>query len=274
MGNSSEYHYGPVQDYSIKSNMYRSSSLPNRGWTWGTNGQTPIAALRTDGTFQIKKDFITEGKIGINNTTPLSDIHIYSESTNSRIKFEQFTTYQGNKYLHQDILAGINQGIAIRTGYSLTKNSEATMNTIVTFTPTGQYMHNKKLNITGTSAGIILDPQLGNLSINSNNFELKESGFLFARRIEVIGSGNFPDYVFDADYDLRTLDEVEAYIKANHHLPDVPSAEEVAENGHNLGEMDEILLKKVEELTLYMIQLKKENEELKSRLNKVEENEK
>ena len=69
-----------------------------------------------------------------------------------------------------------------------------------------------------------------------------------------------PDYVFEKNYDLRPLTEVEAYINQNKHLPEIPAAKEMEKDGVNLGEMNMMLLKKVEELTLYMIDLKKENE--------------
>ncbi len=74
---------------------------------------------------------------------------------------------------------------------------------------------------------------------------------------------SWPDYVFKDDYKLSSLAEVEEYIEENKHLPNVPSEEEVLKDGINLGEMDAILLRKIEELTLYMIDLKKENKELR-----------
>jgi hypothetical protein len=79
-----------------------------------------------------------------------------------------------------------------------------------------------------------------------------------------------PDYVFEEDYNLPSLEEVEAYIKANKHLPEIPSAAEFEANGIQLGKMSFDLLKKVEELTLYMIELKKENEALKARVEALE----
>ncbi len=66
---------------------------------------------------------------------------------------------------------------------------------------------------------------------------------------------------------MPTLLELETYIKLNSHLLGVPSAEDVKKDGVALGDMNAILLKKVEELTLYIIELKKENEEIKSRIN-------
>jgi hypothetical protein len=63
-----------------------------------------------------------------------------------------------------------------------------------------------------------------------------------------------PDYVFAADYNLRRLDELAAYIGEHRHLPEIPSAEEVARKGVNVGEFCMLLLKKVEEMSLYAIQ--------------------
>jgi hypothetical protein len=75
--------------------------------------------------------------------------------------------------------------------------------------------------------------------------------------------------VFADAYQLRSLGEVEAFINKNKHLPDVPSAIEVVEKGVDLGKMDALLLQKIEELTLYMIELKKSNEQLRKELNEL-----
>ncbi|MCK4662166.1 MAG: hypothetical protein KAT68_04830 [Bacteroidales bacterium] len=96
------------------------------------------------------------------------------------------------------------------------------------------------------------------------NGETKIENKLYANEIEV-KIGVFPDFVFNKDYNLKSLDEVESFIKENKHLPDVPSENEVKENGLNLGEMDAILLQKIEELTLYIIEQNKRIEELESK---------
>jgi hypothetical protein len=76
-------------------------------------------------------------------------------------------------------------------------------------------------------------------------------------KIKIKSSPNWPDYVFASDYKLMTIDSLQSYIIQNSHLPNVPSAKEVEENGIMAGEMNGILLKKVEELTLYMIEQNK-----------------
>ncbi len=78
------------------------------------------------------------------------------------------------------------------------------------------------------------------------------------------------DYVFSENYDLLTLDEVESHIIENGHLKDIPSEKEVMENGINLGEMDALLLQKIEELTLYIIEQNKIIKAQGERLEKLE----
>ena len=90
------------------------------------------------------------------------------------------------------------------------------------------------------------------------------NGDITCRGIEVTANG-WPDFVFKKNYNLMPLYKVKEYINQEGHLPDVPSATQVLEDGVNLGEMDAILLKKVEELTLYILELQKEIDILKSK---------
>jgi hypothetical protein len=88
---------------------------------------------------------------------------------------------------------------------------------------------------------------------------------------EIIVSQTGADYVFDPAYRLAPLNEVADYIRQNHHLPNVPSAQEMRQNGASVGEMQAKLLAKVEELTLHMIELEHENSELKQSVRKLQE---
>jgi hypothetical protein len=131
---------------------------------------------------------------------------------------------------------------------------------------------------------------VGNVGIGtiSPDEKLTVKGKIHTQEVRVDMAGPLvPDYVFAKDYNLKTLSEVEAYIKENKHLPEIPSANEIEKNGLRLAEMNMSLLKKVEELTLYAIEqekklnnqstvidsLKKENENFKNlseRLFKIE----
>lgn len=99
-----------------------------------------------------------------------------------------------------------------------------------------------------------------------NNKTVKIDGKLFAKEIEV-KTNVWADFVFKPDYKLMPLNELETFIKEYNHLPNIPTEAEVKTNGINVGEMNAKLLQKVEELTLYVIELKKENEKLAEKVN-------
>jgi len=246
MGNTSEYHFGPVQDYSIKMNM---NNDPDRGWTWGVQGLTPVAALSTLGYLQIAKDLtVTSGWL--------------------RVK--------GNRGLHfQDHGGGfamIDDTWIRTTGNKSFYHNSGTMRTDGRFE-------------VGPSGNRFLVNSTGNVGIGTTNpgtYKLAVNGKIRAKEIKV--DTGWSDFVFEKEYKLPTLTEVENHIQEKGHLKDIPSAKEVAENGIFLGEMDSKLLQKIEELMLYTIaqekqlkqrqsenqQLKTKNQELEDRLARLE----
>lgn len=124
---------------------------------------------------------------------------------------------------------------------------------------------------TGNAASIY---SLGIVSNDTVNFQVMPSGYVYAREIEV-ALDPFPDYVFEKDYELMPLEELETYIKHEKHLLNIPSAKEVDNNGVGLGELVLLQMEKIEELTLYMLEMNKkikaleaENQKLKN-INKL-----
>ena len=115
---------------------------------------------------------------------------------------------------------------------------------------------------------MILKHATGAVGIQTNYIP---SGYIFAvngkaifEEVKVSLYENWPDYVFEPEYNLTPLNELKTQIEDLGHLPNVPSAEEVAENGFHLGEMDATLLEKIEELTLYLIEVNETVETLKN----------
>lgn len=108
---------------------------------------------------------------------------------------------------------------------------------------------------------------IGTTAIHSD-YALSVGGKIVAEEVFIQFEGDWPDYVFDSKYDLLSLFDLKKYIKENNHLPNVPSAQEVKDEGIEVGEMNRILLEKIEELTLYMI---KQAEEIESLREKVEQ---
>lgn len=98
------------------------------------------------------------------------------------------------------------------------------------------------------------------------------TGILTERvKVALRNTNDWADYVFKPEYELMDLKDVEKYIIKYGHLPGVPAAEEVKENGIDMAKMDAKLLEKIEELTLYVIDLKKENEAMRAELNKLKQ---
>jgi hypothetical protein len=110
----------------------------------------------------------------------------------------------------------------------------------------------------------------GNVGIGTttlaSGYRLSVSGKVMCEELKVQLQGSWPDYVFTEGYNLKALSTLEREIRNLGHLPGMPSALEVAKNGVEVGEIQRLLLEKMEELTLYVIALKKENEAIKDEL--------
>jgi hypothetical protein len=110
----------------------------------------------------------------------------------------------------------------------------------------------------------------GNVGIGTTapQYKLSVSGTIGAKEVIVTNTG-WSDYVFKPDYRLKPLKEIAAYIKANHHLPGIPSEADVREKGVSVGEMQAKLLAKVEELTMHMIQAEERNDRLEGEVRQL-----
>jgi hypothetical protein len=113
----------------------------------------------------------------------------------------------------------------------------------------------------------------GNIGIGTTTPEAKLTvkGKIVASEIQVKEIGNIPDYVFKPDYQLMPLNQVEEFVKQNQHLPEVPSEKEFKKDGMNMAEMNALLLKKVEELTLYAIEQNKQMIEQNKQIGQLKE---
>ncbi|UGU17987.1 hypothetical protein LS482_08905 [Sinomicrobium kalidii] len=112
----------------------------------------------------------------------------------------------------------------------------------------------------------------GNVGIGTTNpqSKLAVKGQIRATEVKVLANISVPDYVFEPDYKLHPLKEVQEYIEMYKHLPEIPSAKEIEKEGIDLGNMNMRLLKKIEELTLYQIELLGRLEEMERRIGELE----
>ncbi len=128
----------------------------------------------------------------------------------------------------------------------------------------GTYSPNAKLHLNGNML-------IGGTSLNpATGYTLSIDGKMICTEARVQLTASWPDYVFADDYQLPSLESVEKYVQQNKHLPNIPAAAEVEAQGFDLGDMNRKLLEKIEQLTLHLIEIKKENKALNERLTALE----
>ncbi|WP_435137104.1 fibronectin type III domain-containing protein [Formosa sp. A9] len=124
-----------------------------------------------------------------------------------------------------------------------------------------------RLDVDWYSNHTFVNGNLGIGTLNTSNYRLAVAGGVVAEEINVALQTSWPDYVFEKGYDLPTLKDVELFIRKYGHLPNVPSANEVKANGIDLAKMNVVLLEKIEEMTLYILQMEKRVSELEQQID-------
>ncbi len=220
-------------------------------------GSTNLS-LKTGGTSRLTI-LNSNGFVGIGTTSPTDALHVVGNfRTNGNFNMDANKNFRiGNVYSGTGALS-INVGT--------TNNSYFDIN--------GSLFFRRVNGITnlGATLGLQSDgtvtigvwEKYDNTVTNTQGHRLMVNGGILCEKIKVIADVPNSDHVFEKEYKLKTLEEIKTYIEANKHLPEVPSAQEFKDNGYNVGEMDDLLLRKVEELTLYVIQLKEEINTLKA----------
>lgn len=133
---------------------------------------------------------------------------------------------------------------------------------------------NGQLEIDNGTAKIFHLGTNGMLSLRNNTietFRVEANGMVRARKIKV-DSETWADYVFDENYKLLPLSELEIFLKRNKHLPSIPSEQQIKDEGIDVTEMNVKMMEKIEELTLYLIQQNKEIEKLKAEIQRMQQN--
>jgi len=229
------------------------------------------------------------GNVGIGTSTPATNLNVYNPSNTGILQIESPYTGTGSPVYNIGILYLKNSatgdllymGLRKRQGFhdmvqSVYDASAGQWREFIYFNfGTQKYeMRAGVIDAEFKNSGNMLFNNTGAVGINTGavaipaGVKLAVNGKVNCKEVEVTLSG-WSDYVFNSEYKLRNLYDVENFISTNKHLPDVPCEEEVLDNGVNLGQMDSILLKKIEELTLYVIQLQKENDQLKEKVEKL-----
>jgi hypothetical protein len=244
--------------------------------------------------------YFNAGNVGIGTSTPAAILHMV---TNSATNFRAESSYSGtgttvNLASVQLRSTTYNQGFAMafRRHAGGFQDILQTCNLSVTPNVSVEFMYFRydtqkwqmKAGVAEAefqNSGNLLFNNTGAVGVNVTapadfkagvKFQVNGGAYVAGRvrchEVEVALAPTFvwPDYVFGSNYKLTSLYDVESFINTNKHLPGVPSQAEIASDGVKLGEMNATLLQKVEELTLYMINLQKENDALKVRVNNLE----
>jgi hypothetical protein len=214
-----------------------------------------FAAVATVGLVAQTNTFPSTGNAGIGTTTPSYDLEIQSSSGAADMLLQR-----GSNWLRPIVGAGGGGMYFYRNSYFVFSPAKNQTD--------GNPIKSTSLYIYGDQHSTYPGQMTFGTATPGDNSKFTVAGRIRSEEVQVVNDVEAPDYVFASDYQLRSLDEVETFIQENKHLPEIPSAAEFCENGVMLGEMSFDLLKKVEELTLYFIQLNKKIENLEAELGK------
>ncbi len=201
-------------------------------------------------------------KVGIGTSTPTDKLHV-----NGSVRFQGLPTDAPGGTAVQYLVADATGKVYIYTGTAPARigTPEGTTAGLPNsfnenWTLKNDYLYNKN------KKGIIIGEGISSLPKGYGMYVT--DGILTEKvKVAIKNSSDWADYVFNKDYKKMTLAEVEKFININKHLPNIPSAAEMVSEGNDLAKTDAKLLEKIEELTLYMIEMKKENTQMKRQIN-------
>ena len=213
------------------------------GIMMGTNSQYPTLVLTAG-------DYIRTGKVGIGKLDPQAKLHIRSNfDEDAGIILEPGQLQTNGAFIQ---FRDENHKISVGTNGAMNITAGA-----------------KPLNLEGSKITLT-----GKVGVNTNNtvngYAFAVDGGIVTDEVLILDVEDWPDYVFGQNHRLMPLGELKAFINKNSHLPEIPSAQEVEENGVNVAEMQKLLLKKIEELTLYTVEQQRLIEELQEKIERLE----
>jgi hypothetical protein len=191
--------------------------------------------------------------VGIGNTAPTARLHITSGTANqSGLRLENLTSGTTASINSSKFLTVDGSGNVVLANYASGGRVAAVDNADLLWERKGGYLQSTKGEPIVIGSALAKTPAGYRLYV--------EDGILTEKvKVALKSTADWSDYVFAPSYKLRSLSEVAQYVQENKHLPGVPSASEVVEHGIDVAKMDAKLLEKIEELTLYSIELEKEN---------------
>jgi len=259
-GNGDGNGFSIISNYDTKDILFKQNETakffvegPGGGFVIAPTGKIGVGTVNPKEKLHIAGSILTEGEMIVQDKISLIEgNHAWEiEITNDGLNFMHGLSTGLERGISSKLFINNNGNIGVGTNTPSTKldvnglfsAQNANINTLTT----------NELNAQSATIANTLTAQSANIN-----------GKIKTKEIQVT-LRDWPDFVFSKEYQLPTLKEVEQFITENQHLPNVPSAAEVEKNGVDLGEMNATLLKKVEELTLYILDLQKQIDELKTK---------
>jgi autotransporter adhesin len=220
-------------------------SIPGGIGNIGIGTSSPQAALDVVGNMNLKGNISLKGNITVNNREIISSTGNFPTDT-TRWILDSVSVDTSNMYYAE--LGNIGIGTKHPKAYFHVQGGTSN-------NPDSSFLINRNGNVA-----------IGAISVN-DTFKLSVKGVI--RADELLVYEDWADFVFSPEYTLRPLDEVEHFIKDHQHLPDIPSAEQIRKNGLALAETQKLMMVKIEELTLYVLELKKQNDKLMEQITRL-----
>jgi hypothetical protein len=244
--------YGLQFKYAGSESSYESLKYKT-GMILGITGNVGIGTVSPKAVLDVAK-YVSSGELGtVLSRMPEGDQEGMGTYLGVKGYETQFSNYNGKTFaLEHGFYGLVNSSISFYRGGSKTGG-------FMTFS-TNENTEQMRIDGAGNVGIGIINP----------TEKLTVNGKIKANEIRVNGAGA-PDYVFEDGYKVETLQALESYIKTNKHLPEVPSAKEFERDGMAIGEMNKLLLKKIEELTLHLIEKDKQYNGLLGDVKKQEE---
>ncbi len=201
-----------------------------------------------------QNSFPISGKVGVGTNSPEQVLHLFKSSGSYYQKIQSGNNFVG---------IGLNHRMQFGPVILFNENSSLRFGASTDISNTGNAINFSEI------MRLTNDGKIG-IGTTNPDYKLTVKGKIHAEEVKIDLNVPAPDYVFEDDYNLISLTEIKSYIEANKHLPEVPNAEEMKHNGVKLGDMAMILLKKIEEMTLYQIELMEEIKNLKTKVENLE----
>jgi hypothetical protein len=239
-----------VSGFGVKA-VANASTGENFGLYAGTNSPSGYA-----GYFYGGKSFF-QGSVGIGTLNPLGKLHVHDGSSSNAIVY----------------ITPMSTGSEDNSTLFMAEDDDATYGMYWFYDGVGNQMELYGKSIASTyGPHLVVDRNDGDVSIGgvfASGYKLSVDGKIICEELRVNMSEDWPDYVFRKGYPLLPIEKLGVFIEENGHLPNIPSADEISESGLEVGEMQRLMMEKIEELSLYIVEQQKKNMEQQQQIGEL-----